>query len=288
MLKHRTLITAGLVVALVASAVGVSFAQSDDSTPGNPLPQAVCRPLHERGENMNYLANALGMSVVEIRDYLANGGTIEALAAEKGVDLAALRAQIEADRLAELETCLNDAVTSGTITQAQADWVLQAAQLAAQRPELMESCHPLVDHIDFETIFAEAAGMTVEELRAYLADGGNLRELAAEKELDLDALQEQARATIVADLETCLSEGVAAGTITQAQADFLLEQAQNGNLRGHFGGMHGMHGDHDMPGMGGMHGGRGMGGMGGMNGGRGMNGMPGGRGMPGQPRGNNG
>jgi DNA-binding transcriptional MerR regulator len=277
MLKRRNLITAGLVVALVASAVGVSLAQSDGTTTTNPLPQAVCRPLHERGENLNHLTDALGMSVVEIRDYLANGGTIESLAAEKGVDLAALHEQLQAEHLAELETCLNDAVASGTITQAQADWVLQSAQLAMQRPELLESCRPLVAHIDFQAIFAEAAGMTVDELRAYLADGGNLRELAAEKGIDLDALQEQAHATVAAELETCLSEGVAAGTITQAQADFLLEQMHNGNLRG-------MRGEHGMPGMPGMNGEHGMPGMRGEHGMPGMPGMPGGRGG----RGNNG
>jgi DNA-binding transcriptional MerR regulator len=246
MINRRSIFTVSLVGILLVSAVGAAFAQTDDSS--NPLPMAVCRVDRERGDNLNAFTSALGMSVVEIRAYLAEGGTLADLAAEKGLDLETLRTQIEADRLAELETCLNDAVTSGTITQAQADWVLETAQLAAARPELLGSCTPLAENFSLNDFVAEAVGMTVEEIRAYLQDGGNLPELLEEKGLDLDTLREEARTAMLGELETCLSEGVANGTITQVQADFLLEHAQNAEaigVRGHFPGIGG-----GLPGMG--------------------------------------
>lgn len=247
----RRIGTIGLVWMLIASVVGMAFAQENDVS--NPLPTAVCRSQWEPGQNLADWTDAFGMTVVEIRAYLADGGTLEELAAEKGVDLDALRSQLEVERLAELETCLNEAVASETITQAQADWVLQMAQLAAQRPELLESCRPLAAHLNLNELVAQTVGMTLEELRAYLADGGNLRELLADNDLDLETIREQAQATVLADLQTCLSEGVANGTITQAQADFLLERATNferGEWRGQFPGL-----GNRMPGMPGNHGG---------------------------------
>ena len=85
MLNRRFIITLGLVLALTASVVGAAFAQSDDTT--NPLPNAVCRQEREPGDRLSYLTDAFGMTIVELRAYLADGGTIETLAAEKGIDL---------------------------------------------------------------------------------------------------------------------------------------------------------------------------------------------------------
>ena len=124
MSKSRTLILFALL-AVFAVGAGAVFAQNTDTPPEAPGLRGICRPDEERGAFMSAL---LGMDSDEIRDYIRNGGTIEELAEEKGVDLEAAMAAHKEARLSELETCLNDAVTSGEITQAQADMILERAQ----------------------------------------------------------------------------------------------------------------------------------------------------------------
>jgi len=67
------------------------------------------------------LAEQLGMSIDELAAELEAGKTITELAEEKGVDL-------EAARLEAIKERIQQAVEDGTLTQEQADWLLQGLE----------------------------------------------------------------------------------------------------------------------------------------------------------------
>jgi len=71
--------------------------------------------------NREWLAEQLGMTVDELQAELEAGKTITELAEEKGVDLDAARIEAMKDRIQQ-------AVEDGTITQEQADWMLQGLE----------------------------------------------------------------------------------------------------------------------------------------------------------------
>ncbi len=71
--------------------------------------------------NYDWLAEQLGMTVDELKAELKAGKTITELAEEKGVDLKA--AQIET-----MKERIQQAVEDGTLTQEQADWLIQGLE----------------------------------------------------------------------------------------------------------------------------------------------------------------
>jgi len=95
---------------------------------------------------------------------------------------------------------------------------------------------PLFDEATRQSIMAEALGLTVDELKADLAAGKTPPQIAQEKGLD--------EATFKANLQTArnkvLDQFVAAGKLTQAQADAIKQHAADCGLGGgHKGGHHG-------------------------------------------------
>lgn len=71
------------------------------------------------------LATALGMTTEELEAALAAGQSISDLMGEKGIDAATLQANAQA----AYETAVQQAVTDGVITQAQADEILASGNL---------------------------------------------------------------------------------------------------------------------------------------------------------------
>jgi polyhydroxyalkanoate synthesis regulator phasin len=71
--------------------------------------------------NQEWLAEQLGMTADELQAELEAGKTIAELAEEKGVDLDAARIEAMKERIQQ-------AVEDGTITQEQADWMLQGLE----------------------------------------------------------------------------------------------------------------------------------------------------------------
>jgi hypothetical protein len=120
-------------------------------------------------------------------------------------------------------------VEDGTITQAQADAVVE--QLLSKLPERGDgprggrfSGHgPRGGHERGERLaaVAEVLGLTADELRDALRDGSTLAELADEAGVNLDALVD----AMLAPLRERLDAAVADGRITQERADAKLEWA---------------------------------------------------------------
>lgn len=122
-------------------------------------------------------------------------------------------------RLAE---ALAPLVTDGTLTQAQADKVVET--LKAAGPMGGGGHGPGRGGRGGGPggeAAATALGLTVEELRAELESGSTIAEIAAEKGVDLATVTD---AMLAAEQEH-LAEEVASGKITQAQADERLSGA---------------------------------------------------------------
>jgi hypothetical protein len=124
------LLVFGAVAVLIS---GIAFAQ-DDTT---PAPDTALPHLEGKGFDrglggqvgLEAAANALGMTTEELSAELWAGKTLADIAEEKGVDLVELQATVQAAVQAERETAMreaiNQAVENGTITQENADWLLE-------------------------------------------------------------------------------------------------------------------------------------------------------------------
>jgi len=123
-----------LVIGAIAVLItGAALAQEETpQTPETTLPHPWGRgPGWGPGSQVGLqaAAEALGMSVDELTTQLWGGKTLADLAEEKGLDLAELKATVEAAVQAERETAMRatieQAVEDGTITQEHADWLLE-------------------------------------------------------------------------------------------------------------------------------------------------------------------
>lgn len=132
------------------------------------------------------------------------------LAQKLGVTVEALEAAQKAVR----DELIDEAVAAGRITAEQAE------RLKAGQAGVLKRGRALGIHTAAGNVFkaaAEILGLSTEELRAGLAAGKSLNDLAAEQ--GVGNLEAQLVAKITAEVQA----KVADGTITQAQADRLLE-----------------------------------------------------------------
>ena len=119
----------GLVAALGMSSVA-SAQSSVTPTPTAPTEQAAPREgfgprgLHSQAA-LEAAAKALGMTADELSAELWGGKTLATIAEEKSVDIAVVKAAVEAAQVVETKTAIAQAVTDGTMTQAKADWLLE-------------------------------------------------------------------------------------------------------------------------------------------------------------------
>ena len=135
MFRMKKLLGIAVLVGVVA-ALGISSAASAQSsvtpTPTAPTEQAGPpgpggfgpRELHSQAA-LEAAAKALGMAADELSAQLWGGKTLSDIAAAKGVDIATVKAAVEAAQIAETKTAIDQAVTDGTMTQAKADWLIE-------------------------------------------------------------------------------------------------------------------------------------------------------------------
>lgn len=133
----------GLVGLLVFGAIAVlmtGVALAQDETPTEPdtvVPHAWGYGKgYGRGMGgqvgMEAAAEALGMTADELQTQIWGGKTLADLAEEKGIDLADLQATVEAavqaEREATMRSAIEQALEDGTITQDNADWLLEGLE----------------------------------------------------------------------------------------------------------------------------------------------------------------
>jgi hypothetical protein len=124
--KMSVLIGGLLVALLVIGSIGATsvYAQSPSSAPlHGDGPGGGRGPL--RGAGLEAAAEVLGMTTDELITALRSGKTLEELAEEAGVDVQEVRDAIQAARATELRSRIQQAVEDGTITQENADWLLE-------------------------------------------------------------------------------------------------------------------------------------------------------------------
>ncbi len=119
----------GIVAALGISSVAAAQTTSTP-TPTAPTQQAAPpggfgpRELHSQAA-LEAAAKALGMTADELSAQLWGGKTLADIATAKGVDIATVKAAVDAAQVTETKTAIQQAVTDGTMTQAKADWLTQ-------------------------------------------------------------------------------------------------------------------------------------------------------------------
>jgi hypothetical protein len=80
---------------------------------------------------------------------------------------------------------------------------------------------------------AEALGLSPEQLFTELHAGKTLTDLAAEKGVDLQAVQETVEAARQEAMQQAIEQAVTDGQISREQADWMLEGLENGWMGGH-------------------------------------------------------
>ncbi|MFN8440354.1 MAG: hypothetical protein U0175_06290 [Caldilineaceae bacterium] len=182
----------------------------------------------QAGEMLTTVAKALNMSEADLRAALVDGKSIADLAAEKKVDLQTIINAI----MAEAKTRLDAAVSSGQITQERADQML--ANMAQMLPEHLNQPFAPGNGMmgsglnwgpAFERGFnmlgtvAKTLDMSDADLLSAVQSGKTVAVIAKEKNVDLQKVID----AILAERKTQLDAAVAAGTITQARADLMLQ-----------------------------------------------------------------
>lgn len=184
------------------------------------------------------------------------------IAADAGTDAGAVTVDPAADRQARLQSVLQPLVDDGTLTQEQADKVIEV--LAAAGP-MGGDGHRGGRHgggmmADGLQTVADTIGITTDELSTAIAGGQTIAQVAEANGSSAQAVID----ALVAEVETHFAEEVASGEHTQADADARIAEAttritdmvnnggmpggRGGHGDGHHGDMHGDDMDGDMSG----------------------------------------
>jgi len=131
MKNKMSILIGGLLVALLVTVVAGAtsvFAQGPSGT-----------LMHGRGPGggrgfggsltwLTAAADALDMTTDELVAEIQGGKTLEEIAEEAGVDYADVQAAVQAARQTEFRDRIQQAVDDGTITQENADWLLEGLE----------------------------------------------------------------------------------------------------------------------------------------------------------------
>ena len=188
------------------------------ASPGAATPVHIGRGGGTRVDHLGVAAEALGMPVEELRSALQGGKSVAQVAADRKVEV-----QKVIDALvAAHNTALDQAVTDGRLTQAQADerkaGLADRIKAVIERTGLRGPGGPGrggLGKVDDIAVAAQALGMPAEELRTALRGGKSIAQVAGERNVDL---QKVIDAVVAADT-AALDQAVRDGRITQAQAD---------------------------------------------------------------------
>jgi len=146
------------------------------------------------------------------------------LATQLGVS----QAKLAAASAAALKATIQDQVTSGKLTQAQADKIeakLPATGLCSAAINGIGRTKAAVATSAYLTAAASALGVTEAQLKADLKSGQNLSQVAAAQKVS----EADFKTRVTASIKSKLDAAVAAKAITQAQEDAQLAKLQVGD-----------------------------------------------------------
>jgi hypothetical protein len=215
----KKIAAAGLAALVVGGGAGGALAASGSGSVGSPPPLATSSG-PPGGGPLEGAATYLGLTVQQVRDALGGGASLANLAGQQGKSVAGLEQAIVADA----KTHLDAAVAAGNLT-------------AAKEQELLSRLQSHVDELVNRTglpargpgraggrgdLLAGAAtylGLTQDEIRAKLAAGSSLADLAKAQGKTEDGLV----AAILSGAKTRLDGAVQAGRLTAADESRILD-----------------------------------------------------------------
>jgi hypothetical protein len=213
------------VAAAAAGGTGVALGAAGGSS-GSPVRAPVFAAVHDgygHGDDLDAAATYLGLTEDQLRTQLESGKTPAQIAnATSGKSAAGLIAALVAAEKQELA----DAVSSGKLTQAQADTI--TAGLQQRFTDLVNGTLPkgrpgFGFHAGGLDAAATYLGLTDDQLRTQLESGKTLAQIAnATSGKSADGLI----AALVADAKKDIAAAVSAGRLTQAQADAITSDLQ--------------------------------------------------------------
>ena len=134
MKQHKTLgwIVIGVMVAALAIGVVPAFAQTATPPATSTAPQARSGFGGRGGlcgqAGLDAAAKALKLTTTELQAQLWGGQTLSGLADKAGVELADVQTAVQAACQQAQIDAINQAVTDGKITQANADWLIEGIE----------------------------------------------------------------------------------------------------------------------------------------------------------------
>ena len=211
-----------LVAAMALGTVGFAAAQDDPQTPEPQRPFVQPRDDTFRGQVVDAIVNATGLSREDILAQLRDGQTFDEILAANDID-----PQPVIDAVTAVVTdSLNQAVTNGRITQERADQVL--ANLPDNLDRLMNATTPggiIRDRVQGRLedtligVLAEMAGENVGNVLRDAVTPPSLADIATQYGLDADAIIATTEQRITDDV----NQAVADGRLTEEQAALMLD-----------------------------------------------------------------
>ncbi len=226
MTKRMRILTVALsavfILALAISGVALSGIVKADDSQNQPR---VEHPHKGPGPSFDILGQILGLTSDEIKAQLKEGKTITEIAAAQGIS----EEQLQEALYTAMAAKLAEKVADGSLTQEQADKMLERLQdgklFACPPAGGGEGGHRGGAGTSFDTL-SEIIGLTSDEIKAQLKEGKTITEIAAAQGISEEQLQEALYTAMAAKL----AEKVADGSLTQEQADKMLERLQDGKL----------------------------------------------------------
>ncbi len=200
-----------LASAVVASALaggatlgvtGIAGAQTNDDRP----PAEADAPRH--GPKLDAAAQALNVSVDDLRSKLEGGQTLAQVAQQQGVDVQTVVNAMVADATAHIDQAVQD----GKLTADQA--TERKAGLQDRITKLVNEGKPKGEHGPKLDAAAKALNVSVEDLRSKLKDGKTLADVAKDQNVDVSKVID----AMVADATAHIDQAVQDGKLTADQA----------------------------------------------------------------------
>jgi hypothetical protein len=219
-LRSRTTIAVTAATLAIAAGTGGALAAGGSGgggADGAPGVRLVAGP----GGGPARVAAYLGLTEPELRAQLEAGKSLAQIASAQGKSVAGLEDVI----LGDAKTHLDEAVANGRLTAAQEEAMLD--DLRSHVDEIVNATGRgggvrIAIGPPFGTAAAAYLGLAPEELRAQLAEGKTLAQIASAQGKSLDGV----KAAILAGAKERLDQAVAAGKLTAAQAQTRLAGLQ--------------------------------------------------------------
>lgn len=187
----------GGVAGALLGTPGLSLAQAGSSDSAVVVHGDGDGPLGHRGEGLRTAAEALGMTVDELRTELEAGKSIAQVAEDQDVDVQTVIDALVADateRLEELQASLPERMT---------ELVNRTGWGEHDGPR---GGHHGPRHLALDTA-AEAIGVSVADLRAALQDGATIAEVAAANDVEVQAVVDALVAEATSRIDAAVADG---------------------------------------------------------------------------------